>query len=251
VVLSEVTRVQRSEDGFYSLEIFFSCNLQYTHLNFLSAKFFSKHHVFVAQIVKFCNKVTIYFQNPQIANKFSQMINFLWKLVCYLQTFITKKLLCFAKCCQMLRTWNMTPLLKLNIHVHCSRTMVAAAPACRLRCCHRRHCCRHCHRHGLCHCRCRCHIADVFVFATANAAAAAAATAAAATAAAAAAAAATTAIITVTVVVATTATTIAATSATTTTIDTTTAATITAIIVIASAINTVAAILLTVDRYRR
>ena len=39
-----------AEDSFYSLRIFFSRNLQYMYLKFLSAEFSPKKHVFVVQI---------------------------------------------------------------------------------------------------------------------------------------------------------------------------------------------------------
>ena len=55
--------VRRSaEDGFTSMRTFFSRNLQYTYLNFLSAEFSPKNNDFVAQVAKFHYKGTFFFQ---------------------------------------------------------------------------------------------------------------------------------------------------------------------------------------------
>ena len=65
--------VQRSaEDGFTSVRTFFSCNLQYTYLNFPSAEFSPKKHYFccidcqiLIQSDQFFGNSHLDFQNPQ------------------------------------------------------------------------------------------------------------------------------------------------------------------------------------------
>jgi hypothetical protein len=85
MVLFEIPGVRRSaEDSVYSLRIFFSHNLQNLYLNFQSVDFFPKKPCLYGQIPKFCNKVTIYFPNPQIANKFSPIESFLSVKTCFL-----------------------------------------------------------------------------------------------------------------------------------------------------------------------